>query len=376
MARRYARKSGGGSWIGALLVIGVIIYIIKILLPILVVIGIVAAAYGIFYYGKHEAKAGVVGSSLALIFCLGVGGYLVQGHQEKGNERELEIEEVASFSQDEEQDEESTPLESASTSNQSTTTDTTSESTSMSSQATSESTSTTQQAAMDPASFLIHKPASQKMVATVSKYVDGDTTYFNVGSQMIKVRYLLIDTPELSGNQPYAAQARDRLTQILSQAQTIEVAYDIGQKQDHYGRELMYVFADGLLVQEMLAGEGLAMVRYVTPPNTKYLDQVQAAQNRAKAAHLNIWSTEGFADENGYHTAPPAQAATPTAPASTNANGETQYVDANGNGLIKGSSSGIYHIPGSRYYDKTTRPVRMFKTISEAEQVGFRAPKR
>lgn len=376
MARRYARKSGGGSWIGALLVIGIIIYSIKILLPLLVVIGIVAATYGIFYYGKHEAKAGVVGSSLALILCLGLGGYLVQGHQEKGNERKAEIEEVASFSQDEEQDEKSTPLESASTSNQSTTTDTTSESTSMSSQATSESTSTTQQAAIDPASFLIHKPASQKMVATVSKYVDGDTTYFHVGSQMIKVRYLLIDTPELSGNQPYAAQARDRLTQILSQAQTIEVAYDIGQKQDHYGRELMYVFADGLLVQEMLAGEGLAMVRYVTPPNTKYLDQVQAAQNRAKAAHLNIWSTEGFADENGYHTAPPAQATTPTAPATTNTNGETQYVDANGNGLIKGSSSGIYHLPGSKYYDKTTRPVRMFKTISEAEQAGFRAPKR
>lgn len=105
---------------------------------------------------------------------------------------------------------------------------------------------------------------------------------------MIKVRYLLIDTPELSGNQPYAAQARDRLTQILSQAQTIEVAYDIGQKQDHYGRELMYVFADGKLVQEILAAEGLAMVRYVTPPNTQYLDQVQAAENQAKTAHRNI----------------------------------------------------------------------------------------
>lgn len=49
----------------------------------------------------------------------------------------------------------------------------------MSSQATSESTSTTQQAAMEPDSFLIHKSASQKMVATVSKYVDGDTTYFH-----------------------------------------------------------------------------------------------------------------------------------------------------------------------------------------------------
>lgn len=52
-----------------------------------------------------------------------------------------------------------------------------------------------------------------------------------------------------------------------------------------------------------------------------------------------------------------------------------EYVDANGNGLIKGSSSGIYHVPDSRYYDRTTNPVEMFKTIQEAEQAGYRAPK-
>lgn len=60
--------------------------------------------------------------------------------------------------------------------------------------------------------------------------------------------------------------------------------------------------------------------------------------------------------------------------ASTPAPGE--YVDAYGNGLIKGSSSGIYHVPGSTYYDRTTNPVRMFKTIAEAEAAGYRAPKR
>lgn len=48
----------------------------------------------------------------------------------------------------------------------------------MISQATTASTSTMQQDAMDPASFLIHKPANQKIAVTVSKFVDGDTTYF------------------------------------------------------------------------------------------------------------------------------------------------------------------------------------------------------
>jgi len=56
--------------------------------------------------------------------------------------------------------------------------------------------------------------------------------------------------------------------------------------------------------------------------------------------------------------------------------GEHQYVNANGEGLIKGSSSGIYHIPGSTYYDRTTKPVAWFRTISETEAAGYRAPKR
>ena len=55
---------------------------------------------------------------------------------------------------------------------------------------------------------------------------------------------------------------------------------------------------------------------------------------------------------------------------------ETQYVDANGQGTIKGSNSGIYHLPGSTYYHKTTNVAQWFKTISEAENAGYRAPKR
>lgn len=374
MARRYSRKSsGGGTWLGAVLLVAAIIYIIKILLPILLIIGIVAAGYGIYYYSKQQAKGGIVLSSLALIFCLGLGGFG-----------------LANFGEDETETAISSSFASSSIAHESTTTSSTSISTTQSTTSnsstvstttpTTSTTSTQPQASMDPASFLIHKPANQKISVTVSKFVDGDTTYFMLGSQMIKVRYLLIDTPETRYNQPYAAQSKDRVKQILSQAQSIEVAYDIGQKQDHYGRELMYVFADGKLVQEILAAEGLAMVRYVTPPNTQYLDQVQAAENQAKTAQRNIWSVAGYADGQGYHTnvqstQTPATHQAP-APATTDTNGETQYVDANGNGLIKGSSSGIYHIPGSKYYDKTTHPVRMFKTISEAEQAGYRAPKR
>lgn len=54
---------------------------------------------------------------------------------------------------------------------------------------------------------------------------------------------------------------------------------------------------------------------------------------------------------------------------------DNQYVDSTENLLIKGSKSKIYHVPGSKYYDKTTNVVQWFKTIEEAEAAGYRAPK-
>jgi DNA-entry nuclease len=55
---------------------------------------------------------------------------------------------------------------------------------------------------------------------------------------------------------------------------------------------------------------------------------------------------------------------------------EKQFVDSNGNGTIKGSQNGIYHVPGSTYYSRTTNPVAWFKIVSEAVQSGYVAPKR
>lgn len=54
---------------------------------------------------------------------------------------------------------------------------------------------------------------------------------------------------------------------------------------------------------------------------------------------------------------------------------EKEYVDSSGKGLIKGSKSGVYHLPGSKYYDNTTNPRAWFKTIDEAKKAGYRAAK-
>lgn len=53
-----------------------------------------------------------------------------------------------------------------------------------------------------------------------------------------------------------------------------------------------------------------------------------------------------------------------------------KYVDNNSNGIIKGSKNYIYHVPGSKYYDKTTNVVQWFKTVEEAEAAGYKAPEK
>lgn len=54
---------------------------------------------------------------------------------------------------------------------------------------------------------------------------------------------------------------------------------------------------------------------------------------------------------------------------------DVQYIDENGNGLIKGSNSGIYHLPSGTHYDKTKNIKQWFKSIEEAEEAGYRASK-
>ncbi|MGQ9010568.1 LMBR1 domain-containing protein [Bacillus stercoris] len=60
----------------------------------------------------------------------------------------------------------------------------------------------------------------------------------------------------------------------------------------------------------------------------------------------------------------------------TNKSDETKTADKAEGCNIKGSKNGIYHTPGSTYYDRTTDPAEMFCSVEEAEAAGYRAPKR
>ncbi|ASS63118.1 MULTISPECIES: sunset domain-containing protein [Bacillus] len=80
-------------------------------------------------------------------------------------------------------------------------------------------------------------------------------------------------------------------------------------------------------------------------------------RQKAKTKSENAETAQNNAPSSGGH-------------AETKASGTSQGCD------IKGSRNGIYHTPGSTYYNRTTEPAEMFCSVEEAEAAGYRAPKR
>lgn len=143
---------------------------------------------------------------------------------------------------------------------------------------------------------------TDRIPVTLTKTVDGDTIKVNYNGQEETIRYLLIDTPESKHPntcvQPYGQRASDRNKQLVNSGQ-LEIEFDVGERKDKYGRLLAYVYVDGKSVQETLLKEGLARVAYVYPPNTRYLDQFEKAEDNAENENVAIWKSNGYITDDG-----------------------------------------------------------------------------
>ena len=76
----------------------------------------------------------------------------------------------------------------------------------------------------------------------------------------------------------------------MKKAKKIELEFDIYEKQDKYHRALCYVYADGKSVQEQLLTAGLAEIKYIKEPDTRYLKIFKKAQGVAKSNKRNLWA--------------------------------------------------------------------------------------
>ncbi|MHC5253166.1 thermonuclease family protein [Listeria kieliensis] len=137
--------------------------------------------------------------------------------------------------------------------------------------------------------------------------VDGDTVAikFEGDSKVHSVRLLLIDTPESvkpgTPVQPFAKEASNYMKKLVSGAK-LNLEYDEGGATDRYGRVLAYLYANGKNVNEMMVREGYARVAYVYKPNTRYLNEFNQAQAKAKKEKKKIWSRSGYVTESGFES--------------------------------------------------------------------------
>lgn len=129
---------------------------------------------------------------------------------------------------------------------------------------------------------------------TVTDVVDGDTIRATLFGKSVKIRYLMIDTPEINfdnpnDSEPYAMQAREMNKMFIDQAKQVYLELDVGSSNDKYGRILGYIYADETHVLKELVLNGLATVRYVNPPNNSYENELKKAEAQAQTESINLW---------------------------------------------------------------------------------------
>lgn len=129
----------------------------------------------------------------------------------------------------------------------------------------------------------------------VSKVVDGDTIEVMKNGQILKVRFIGINTPETvdprRGVQCFGKEASDETKNLLN-GQRVILEKDISDK-DKYDRLLRYVFrlnSDGsmVFVNDYLVRMGFAQVS-TYPPDVKYEERFKKAQRLAKINKIGLW---------------------------------------------------------------------------------------
>ncbi|HSJ37836.1 MAG TPA: thermonuclease family protein [Planococcus sp. (in: firmicutes)] len=209
--------------------------------------------------------------------------------------------------------------------------------------------------------------SDSQLPVEVLSVIDGDTIRILYDGQETTVRYLLIDTPETNhprfGEQPLGKEATEENRRLLESGD-VSIEFDVGDRFDDYGRLLAYLYVDGESVQEQLLEKGHARVAYVFPPNTRYLDNFENAEQQAKEQRIGIWQFENYATDRGFDSDAFEEMD------SGNSEPESDECDIKGN--INRNGDKIYHLPGSHSYEQTN-PEEWFCSEQEARDNGFRS---
>lgn len=125
-----------------------------------------------------------------------------------------------------------------------------------------------------------------------------------MGGKTENFRLLLVDTPETKHPskpvQPYGPEASE-FAKITLSGKEVTLEFD-GSKRDKYDRLLAYVWVDGNNFNKMLLEEGLARLAYVYEPPYTHYDAFLKAQTNAVNENKNIWSIDGYVQDDGFNS--------------------------------------------------------------------------
>jgi micrococcal nuclease len=119
----------------------------------------------------------------------------------------------------------------------------------------------------------------------VARVIDGDTVELATGE---RVRYLLVDTPEVTGTPECFGPEASDFNRTLVEGKTVYLTYDV-ECTDRYERLLAYVEVDGRSVNELLLSRGYACVLHIPPNGASHVDAYRNLEERAQVGQVGLW---------------------------------------------------------------------------------------
>jgi endonuclease YncB( thermonuclease family) len=130
-------------------------------------------------------------------------------------------------------------------------------------------------------------PGSAALVQ-VARIHDGDTLTLSSGE---KVRFLQIDTPEISPAECYGAQAHKALVDIIGKSSITLESDSVSDDKDKFGRILRYVKVGKVNINLKLVEIGAATPYFYKGEKGKYSAQLLKAAQNAKAKKIGLWKS-------------------------------------------------------------------------------------
>ena len=127
--------------------------------------------------------------------------------------------------------------------------------------------------------------------AQVVDVIDGDTIDVRLNGQVMRVRYIGVNTPER--DEPCYADAT-RANAALVDGQMVTLVKDQSET-DRYGRLLRYIYVGDVFVDAQLVAQGYAeVVSY--PPDNAHFEEFRQLEDAARTANLGCHPTGIFND--------------------------------------------------------------------------------